>query len=122
MSQSTHIVAAGGETPAARPAWCDGMPFVVRTLSGIGIAVLITNLVASVIITFLVLTLNSDAPDGDRRTLLVVSSIYALAAMAVGTTFGGLLHARTLRWLTHGDAPTRQEARRSLRTPRSTSR
>ncbi|PZS29141.1 MAG: adenylate/guanylate cyclase domain-containing protein [Pseudonocardiales bacterium] len=116
MSQSTHALALGS-TRAAKTAWCDGLPFVVRTLFGIGIAVVITNLLGSVVITFLVLALNDGAPHGDRMALLAVSSAYAVVAMTVGTIFGASLHKRTLRWLSHGDVPTYQEARRTLRTP-----
>jgi class 3 adenylate cyclase len=117
VSQSTDVFAAAAGTRAAKAAWCAGLPFVARTLFGIGIAVVTTNLLGTVVITVLVLTLNSGAPHGDRMTLLTVTAGYAVAAMVVGAIFGGSLHARTLRWLSHGDVPTRQDARRSLRTP-----
>ncbi|MDP9117407.1 MAG: adenylate/guanylate cyclase domain-containing protein [Actinomycetota bacterium] len=104
-----------GTTSAGLPE--TGVPFVVRTVTGIVLLVNGANVVGGLTVGFLVLALNSSTPRGERVLALSIGGAYGLAALAVGTMISILVHRRTLRWLARGLPPTEMEARRALRTP-----
>ncbi len=94
-----------------------GVPFVIRTITGLTLLITTANIVGGVVVAFLVLALNSGTPQGERMLVLAAATTYGLIALIVGTVIGVLLHRRTLRWLARGEPPTPEEARRALRTP-----
>jgi adenylate cyclase len=101
----------------SEPAAEFGVPFAVRTAVSMTGLVVGANVAGGAVVAFIMLSLNTAAPHGERRVLVVVSAIYGVGALAVGTVIGILLHLRTLRWLARGSQPTREEAHRALRTP-----
>jgi class 3 adenylate cyclase len=94
-----------------------GLPFAIRTALGLTSLVIGANIFGSAVVAFVLISLNTGTPRGERVVVLSVGGTYALASIAGGTVIGIVLHSRTLHWLARGDRPTRSEAHRALRTP-----
>ena len=93
------------------------MPFAVRTVVGVSVAVVSANLFGIAVVSALLIGLNANTPHGQQVLITTISAVYAAAATAAGTIIGVSLHKRTLRWLVRGREPQPEEARRALRTP-----
>jgi class 3 adenylate cyclase len=117
VSQSPEYTATSAAPAASQRLAEHGKPLAVRTALGLTSLVIGANLAGSAVVAFVLLSLNTGTPPGERMVVLVVGGAYAFTSIAGGTVIGVLLHRRTLLWLARGDRPTPREARRALRTP-----
>jgi class 3 adenylate cyclase len=93
------------------------VPFALRTVFGLTSLVISANLLGGLVITFLILAVNSAAPEDERTFLLVAAATYVAVSIAAGCALAVLLQRRTLHWFAKDVTPIKAEARRALRMP-----
>lgn len=100
---------SAGDVPGLHLAW--------RTFGVITGLVVAANLAGVLVVSLLLVALDSTATGHQVAVVAVVGGSYGLLAIAAGVVLGLVLQGRTLRWLARGRRPTPDEARRALRNP-----
>ena len=94
------------------------LPFVARTVVGLAVLGIGTNVVGVVVVAALSKALNTRSTSGQLTDLLIAGGISTAAAVVLGVSAATLIQRRTLHWLLRGEVPTAADAHRAVRMPR----
>ncbi|MGH8963257.1 MAG: adenylate/guanylate cyclase domain-containing protein [Jatrophihabitantaceae bacterium] len=93
------------------------LPFVLRTVVGLGVLAIGANVLGALVVSLLVLTLNGSATGHQLSVLERVTTGLVVGSAVVGTLAGALVQRRTLHWVLRGRTPDELDARRAVRLP-----
>ena len=93
------------------------VPFVLRTVVGLGLLGIGINVIGVVVVGLLVAAMNTSATTHQLVVMLVTSGVLTIGSVIAGVAAATLVQRRTLRWLLRGDTPGPDDAQRALRMP-----
>jgi adenylate cyclase len=118
----------GTHDPRADPGGPDGcplevaqaagnLPFVLRTVLGLSALGISTNVIGVVVVALVVAAMNTEGSAGQLHPVIVAGIVSTAVAVVIGVAAATWLQRRTLRWVLHGERPSREDAHRAVRMP-----
>jgi adenylate cyclase len=101
----------------ARPRDAPRLPLPLRTVIGLATLAIGANVVGAVIVSVLVLTLNSSLTGHQVSVLQRVTTAVVIGSVLVGSVTVVFVQRRTVRWVLRGRRPNEKDARRAVRLP-----